>query len=405
MKIDELTIERIKDAARIEDVVGDFVRLRRTGARFTDLCPFHDDRHDGNFIVYPKLNVFRCFACDAKGGPIEFLMKHAGLSYPDALRWLGQKYGIFIDEERKFTVKPSKPLETPRAAPELTTRYWPLDFVKGHFADESDTFVAWLYSLPWDGAQRARIPKVLRNYGVGHSHFATDWQGRHEEHDFTVFWQVDEQARLCNGHFMKYKADGHRVKEKDGYNTTWLHARMKYAPARFQPFDEGKEKPAYCLFGQHLMTASPDATINIVESEKTALVMAIAYGNPKFDIWMACCGVRNLINSHNLLQPLIDAGKRIVLYPDHDGVEAWQDAAKLINYPRLTVYTKPVTQWWKPEDGDHADIADIIVRSLKSNKRLYTTPPTDVHTIIREWGDKFPAFKALEERFDIEVKS
>ena len=91
-RIDDYTIRRIKETAKIYDVVSDFIQLRKSGVRYTGLCPFHQDRHMGNFVVYPKKNVFKCFACDAKGGPIEFIMKHEGLEFLDAIRYLGRKY-------------------------------------------------------------------------------------------------------------------------------------------------------------------------------------------------------------------------------------------------------------------------------------------------------------------------
>ena len=97
-KIPEDIIRAIESRAKIEEVVGDFLKLRKTGTRFTALCPFHDDRTDGNFIVYPKDNCYRCFTCDAKGGAVTFLMAHEKMSFPDAIRWLGKKYNIDVDD-------------------------------------------------------------------------------------------------------------------------------------------------------------------------------------------------------------------------------------------------------------------------------------------------------------------
>ena len=79
---------------------------------------------------------------------------------------------------------------------------------------------------------------------------------------------------------------------------------------------------------------------------------------------MACFGLGNLTNANRLLQPLIDQRKRIVLYPDHDGIDRWQKAAKEINYERLQVNTDPVLDWWRPEDGEKADVADVVLRIM-----------------------------------------
>ena len=399
-KIDECTVMKIKEAAKIVGVVSDFVPLKRSGAEYTGHCPFHGDRHTGSFMVSPKKNIATCFPCGKTWDAIGFVQEIQGCSYPDALRYLGQKYGIFIDGDNRVEVKKAKPREVPPPSPDLPKRYWPLDYVQRFRAYKNDNLVYWLHTLQWDAAQRARISKVLSAYGVGHSHFATDWQGKHEEHDFTIFWQCDEQARLHNGHFMKYRVDGHRMKEKGEYNTTWLHARMKYA--KNNPFDDDKEAASYCLFGQHLIAVAPDAIVNIVESEKTAIVMSIAYGCMRMNLWMACCGIGNLTNSHDLLRPLIEQGKRIVLYPDHDGVERWQEAAKLINYPRLTVNTKPVTEWWTPADGDKADIADIVLRMLREERPLQFKPPNPMRELMSDWAKQYPAFQTLMDKFELE---
>lgn len=96
--IDRLTIEKIMDAAQIVDVVGDFVTLRRAGANYKGLCPFHDDRTP-SFMVSPSKNYCKCFACGKGGNPVGFIMEHEQISYPEALRWLARKYGITIQEK------------------------------------------------------------------------------------------------------------------------------------------------------------------------------------------------------------------------------------------------------------------------------------------------------------------
>ena len=112
-KIPEDIIKQILGRAKITEVVSDFIHLRKTGVRYTALCPFHDDRHDGNFIVYPKGNCYRCFTCDAKGGVVDFLMDYGKMSYPDAIRWLGKKYNIETDNIPFDYVSPPIPPAPP----------------------------------------------------------------------------------------------------------------------------------------------------------------------------------------------------------------------------------------------------------------------------------------------------
>ena len=99
--IDNITKSKILDAANIVDVVSDFVTLKRAGANYKGLCPFHDDRSP-SFMVSPSKNYCKCFACGKGGNPVGFIMEHEQLSYPDALRWLAKKYGIAI-QERELT--------------------------------------------------------------------------------------------------------------------------------------------------------------------------------------------------------------------------------------------------------------------------------------------------------------
>lgn len=96
--IDEQTVARIIDAAHIEDVVGDFVTLKRRGVNFIGLCPFHDEKTP-SFIVSPAKGIFKCFGCGKAGNSVHFVMEHEQLSYVDALRFLARKYHIEIQEK------------------------------------------------------------------------------------------------------------------------------------------------------------------------------------------------------------------------------------------------------------------------------------------------------------------
>lgn len=96
--IDKQTIDKILQTADIVDVVSDFVTLKRAGANLKGLCPFHDDRTP-SFIVSPAKNICHCFACGEGGSPLNFIMKHESLTFPDALRYLARKYNITIEEK------------------------------------------------------------------------------------------------------------------------------------------------------------------------------------------------------------------------------------------------------------------------------------------------------------------
>lgn len=98
--IDHNTVQKILDAAHIEEVVGDFVSLRRRGVNLIGLCPFHNEKTP-SFTVSPAKNICHCFGCGKGGGPVNFIMEHESLSYVDALRYLAKKYGIEIVEKEE----------------------------------------------------------------------------------------------------------------------------------------------------------------------------------------------------------------------------------------------------------------------------------------------------------------
>lgn len=367
--IDDYTIKRIKDSASIVDVVGEFYSLRKSGTEYECLCPFHQDRHIGSFKVSPRKNIYTCFSCGETGGPVDFLMKHENLTFPDAIRWLGKKYGIEVEGSEQFVVKPSAPHTPPQPLPLLEL---PPTMVKRTLDTSNDNLCNWLRSIKWDAAQRARVKKVLNAYMVGHS-----------KDGLTVFWNVDEEGIIRTGKMMLYKPDGHRDKESRG-NFSWIHSRLFKAGK----YDGEQWEVKKTLYGMHLLNLAPHATINIVESEKTALFMSICYGGMVRNLWMACGGKTNL--TREKLKPLIEQRRDIFLYPDHDGIEEWQEQAKLINYPNLYVETKFDKQWWKPEDGEKADIADVLLRILREAK---TKAPIDqmreMNATLNNLIDKF----------------
>jgi DNA primase len=93
------TIQTILEVARIEDVVGDFVNLKRRGVNLIGLCPFHNEKTP-SFTVSPAKGIYKCFGCGKAGNSVGFIMEHEHYSYPEALRYLAKKYSIDIEEQQ-----------------------------------------------------------------------------------------------------------------------------------------------------------------------------------------------------------------------------------------------------------------------------------------------------------------
>ncbi|MFV0467512.1 MAG: DNA primase [Dysgonomonas sp.] len=123
--IDQSTIDKIIDAAHIEDVVSQFVTLKKKGVNLVGLCPFHTDKTP-SFYVSPSKNICKCFACGEGGSAVHFIMKHEQLSYYEALRWLAKKYNIEI-QERELTD------EQKEAQNERESLFILNDFAKNYF--------------------------------------------------------------------------------------------------------------------------------------------------------------------------------------------------------------------------------------------------------------------------------
>ena len=353
-KIPDEVVKRVIDRAKIEDVVGDFVTLRKAGVNLTGLCPFHDDRTDGNFIVRPSSiseknhgNTYRCFVCDKKGGPVQFLMEHERMTFPDAIRWLGKKYNEPVDDiPLNYTPPPPRP--TPPPLPDLAI---PKSWVKRtmEIGGDQTLFIYWLRHLPWDDEQLARLDTTLWQYCVG------GWKdGR------VVFWMIDHTCVPRAAKLMKYMPDGHRDKTA---HPGWIY-NQDGCRQKLDPDAHTILKP---LFGSHLLTRYPQAVVNIVESEKTAVIMANYYGNYDRQIWLACGGLQHL--RLDAMQPLIDQGRTVWLWPDKDGRDKWQEVADKLGSEKVRLYTQFFDTCWREEDGMKADVADIAIRMMRTGDK------------------------------------
>lgn len=394
--IEKRTIDRIMSVASVVDVVSDFITLRRSGTELTAPCPLHGGKHLGHFKVSPKKNMYYCFVCGEGGGPVDWLMSKEGLSYPDAIRWLGRKYNIIVDEEQKAPrfdkVKPSepKPIELP---PELPMLVLPLYLVVNRRDTSDDTFCNWVRQLPWNHEQSARVEKVLEAYAVGHS-----------RNGMTIFWQIDHLGQVHSGKMMRYGMDGHRGKNKWDYD--WFHSCLTRKKNESDPwphpelYNPETHKYKACLFGLHLVHANgiKEWDVNLVESEKTAIIMAIAMGG-SHGLWMATGGLQFL--KPETLAPLFELGLNVVLHPDHDGDAKWRKKMSDFGYTYGKDYQVNnfyVNVAWKECDGPKADCADIVIRQMEDARRSST---------VLKLGDivnRAPALKTLIDKFDCEIK-
>ncbi len=125
--IDRATINRIMDAADIVDVVKEFVTLRKAGVNYKGLCPFHNEKTP-SFVVSPSKQLCKCFSCGKGGNAVHFVMEHEQMSYPEAIKWLGRKYGIEVEDREQTD-------EERQAASERESMFILNEWAKNYFID------------------------------------------------------------------------------------------------------------------------------------------------------------------------------------------------------------------------------------------------------------------------------
>lgn len=132
--IDQQTIDRIINTARIDEVVGDFVQLKRRGANLVGLCPFHEDRTP-SFYVSPAKGVCKCFSCGAGGNVVHFVMEHEQLTWIEAIKWLARRYHIEYEEQE---LSPEQLQAKSRRESLFAVNQWANDYFRRQLNEHAD---------------------------------------------------------------------------------------------------------------------------------------------------------------------------------------------------------------------------------------------------------------------------
>ena len=155
------TVQDIREAAKIEEVVEEFVSLRKRGVNFIGLCPFHNEKTP-SFSVNPGKNIFKCFGCGKGGDAVSFLMEHEQFTYPEALRWLAKKYNIEIEEVQRTPEQ----LAEQQLADSL---YIVNDFALQHFQEQMfDTDEGKSVALAYF-RKRGLREETIKKFGLGYA--------------------------------------------------------------------------------------------------------------------------------------------------------------------------------------------------------------------------------------------
>lgn len=164
--IDRATVERIKDAANIVEVVSEFVTLRRSGANYKGLCPFHNEKTP-SFYVSPARGTCHCFGCGKGGNPISFIMEHEQMTYPEALRWLAQKYHIEIHEREQTDEEKREQSERESM---FIVNEWVADYFNNLLHDDPDGIALGMQYFRSRGFRDDIIKKFRLGYDLNDRH-------------------------------------------------------------------------------------------------------------------------------------------------------------------------------------------------------------------------------------------
>lgn len=167
---------------------------------------------------------------------------------------------------------------------------------------------------------------------------------------------------------------------------------------------KSESRPGFCFFGEHLLQQRPTAEVAIVEAPKTALIAALCY--PQF-VWVACLS-KMWLNSAVSCEPI--KNRKILLFPDRDGVEVWKAKAHELTAAGYDVGVSDVMEQYPGEGGD--DLADIILRHRHGTQQPPEAPKVDTPTkspdkieaeaLFEEMKKSYPALAELAEKFDLE---
>ena len=155
------TVDKIIDAANVEDVLGEFITLKKRGANLLGLCPFHGEKTP-SFTVSPVKGIYKCFGCGKSGNSVNFIMEHLSLSYPDALRWLAKKYNIEI-VEREITPE-EREQQTERESMLIVMQYAQRYFTEIMHSTDEGKSIGLGYFL-----ERALRDDIINKFQLGYS--------------------------------------------------------------------------------------------------------------------------------------------------------------------------------------------------------------------------------------------
>ena len=226
---------------------------------------------------------------------------------------------------------------------------------------QRNTFIDFLLTL----FEQPKVAAAVERYFIGG-----------DSHGRTIFPNLDQEGRCVGGAVIPYLVNGHRDKSR---GTSNIHSELKR---------KNKTLPTQAdqvLFGSHLLRLYPTASVGVVESQKSAVILSIIYPDV---VWLATAGMLNF--NERLLFPIYD--RNVVAYPDFNGVQEWTRRAKELPFKNIRV-----SDWWRYAQDEKEDITDVVIRAIQQEKAPYNIPDFIQDNFSQE------AIIDLCRRFQLEV--
>ncbi len=197
------TIQTVIETARIDEVAGDFVSLKKRGANLIGLCPFHNEKTP-SFTVSPGKGLFKCFGCGVAGNAVKFVMEHEKYSFPEAIRYLANKYNIEIVEEE--TTDEQKEAENERESLLHVSEYANKFFIQSLFETEEGKAIGLSYFK-----ERGYLEETIKSFQLGYNPNS---------------WDALTKTAHNNGYKLEYLVKSGLTIEKDGKYFDRFRARV-----------------------------------------------------------------------------------------------------------------------------------------------------------------------------------
>lgn len=287
----------------------------------------------------------------------------------------------FIDNPTKDERSvPSRHKSKPIEAKPIEIGTIPFSYIERSVSYKS-TFIYFLCKL-FDRArlESPTIERLMNDYALG----ATKDGG-------IIYWQIDIKGRVRTGKVMQYNREtGKRVKDTGGVN--WIHALMKKQKQLSDSYNL-----VQCLFGEHLLKVYPDKKVALVESEKSAIIASGVF--PDY-IWLATGGKSQLsIDKLNVLK-----GRTVIMFPDVDGYQYWQDKAKEMSFCKVVVSDILEQNATEKERAAKIDIADWLINGLMNdNLPTMRQQMTDSERILLNMVSINPLVEVLINEFNLQI--